>query len=48
MDFAVIMSIITHTVAYNSGGFAPNQKSHGAKSGKYGGYGAIWVEFMAK
>jgi len=25
-----------------------SQKSHGAKSGEYGGCGTIWVEFLAK
>ncbi|KAL6268141.1 hypothetical protein P5V15_001233 [Pogonomyrmex californicus] len=25
-----------------------SQKSHGAKSGEYGGCGTIWIEFLAK
>ena len=28
--------------------FGNSQKSHGAKSGEYGGCGATWVEFLAK
>ena len=28
--------------------FGNSQKSHGAKSGEYGGCGATWLEFLAK
>jgi len=48
-DSAFISSI--ESKRYPRSGFLSllnSQKSHGAKSGEYGGCGTIWVEFLAK